>query len=211
MRRFDVRHGLHSVLATGVPDAKGSLVQFISLYRTESTAPFTERERAVKEALTPHLMQAWRSNWDSLIPAASEPSALLADDGRVIEADQQFAAMLRAAWPAWCGSRIVLADDGAAGFDAPRAAIARVSIVAQPGAMPGTRRVLIRANRCGMLAPRERAVADQYGQGLSYKEIARELGITPATVRSYLKTCYDKLGVSNKVQLQQALGIGAPG
>lgn len=206
MRRFDARHGVHSVLATGVPDASGSLVQFISLYRADSTAPFTESERALKEALTPHLMQAWRNNWDGVIPAASEPTALLASDGRVIDMDRRFAAMLRAAWPDWCGRRIVLGNEGGAGFDGPRAAMAKVSIVTQPGSAPGTQRVLIRASRCGVLARRERAVAEQYGLGLSYKEIAQLLGITPATVRSYLKTCYDKLGVSNKVQLQQALG-----
>ena len=48
-------------------------------------------------------------------------------------------------------------------------------------------------------------MARHYAAGLSYKEIARELGISPETVRSYLKCCYAKLAVGSKVQLQQAL------
>ncbi|MES2257536.1 MAG: LuxR C-terminal-related transcriptional regulator [Pseudomonadota bacterium] len=208
LRRFDARHGLHSIMATAVPDSSGALMQFLTLFRPESARPFSAGERALKEALVPHLMQAWRANWDG-VPAAAgdEPAALLATDGRVIDADVRFMAMLRAAWPAWCGRRIVLCNEGAAGFEGPRAAMAVIRIVPSPGGAPGTQRVVVRSNRCGALAPRERAVAEHYAAGLSYKEIAKEMTLSPATVRSYLKTCYDKLAVGNKVQLQQALGM----
>ncbi len=36
-----------------------------------------------------------------------------------------------------------------------------------------------------------------YAQGRSHKDIAATLGLTPATVRTYLRTAYAALGVSN--------------
>ncbi|MNT28249.1 Bacterial regulatory protein, luxR family [compost metagenome] len=44
-----------------------------------------------------------------------------------------------------------------------------------------------------------------YAQGRSHKDIAATLGLTPATVRTYLRTAYSALGVSNKVDLVAAL------
>ena len=99
--------------------------------------------------------------------------------------------------------RIVLTEGG---FDAPSSATAQVCIVPVQGGVPGAQRVLIRANRSGALTARERAVAEHYATGLSYKEIAKVLGISPDTVRSYIKCCYAKLAVGNKMQLQAALG-----
>jgi DNA-binding CsgD family transcriptional regulator len=203
LRRFDQRHDLHSVLATAVPDANGKLLQMISLYRSESAPPFTDDERMLKQMLAPHLMQAWQGSWSYAPLTLDEPQALLSFDGFVIDAEPRFSAMLRAAWPGWCGRRIVLT---AGGFDAPASATAKVCIVPVAGGAPGTQRVLIRANRCGVLTARERAVAAHYAAGLSYKEIAKALGISPDTVRSYIKCCYAKLEVCNKVQLQAALG-----
>lgn len=55
------------------------------------------------------------------------------------------------------------------------------------------------------LSKREREVASAYAKGGSYKEIARDLRISPGTVRTHLSTIYRKLGVSTKVALAVAL------
>ena len=55
------------------------------------------------------------------------------------------------------------------------------------------------------LAPRELSVAMLYAQGQSHKDIAATLGLTPATVRTYLRTAYAALGVRNKLELVAAL------
>lgn len=209
LRRFDARHDLHSILATAVPDRSGKLLQVLCLYRTESERPFSDDERIAKQALVPHLMQAWQANWAYAPPDGLQdglPTALLSAAGTLIDADDRFIAMLRAAWPGWCGARITLRGSG--GFDGPRSATSQVTLSPVQGGAPGTQRVLLQANRSGALTARERAVAQHYAAGLSYKEIARVLGISPETVRSYLKTCYAKLEVGGKVQLQLALAGG---
>lgn len=56
------------------------------------------------------------------------------------------------------------------------------------------------------LSKRELEAAAAYANGASYKEIARDLGISPTTVRSHLRTVYSKLNVSSKIALAQMLG-----
>ena len=57
----------------------------------------------------------------------------------------------------------------------------------------------------GGLSKREEEVAEAYASGQSYKEIARDLGLSPTTVRSHLRTVYGKLGVTSEIQLSQYL------
>jgi DNA-binding CsgD family transcriptional regulator len=55
------------------------------------------------------------------------------------------------------------------------------------------------------LSHREREVAEVYAAGNSYKEIARGLSLSPATVRTHLRTVYRKLGVTSKIELSNVL------
>jgi DNA-binding CsgD family transcriptional regulator len=45
-------------------------------------------------------------------------------------------------------------------------------------------------------------------EGLTAKEIARELALSPATVRTYLRDAYGQLGVRNKLELHSAMRRG---
>ncbi|MFD2273611.1 response regulator transcription factor [Undibacterium arcticum] len=208
LRRFDARHGLHSALSTVVNDKTGTLVQFISLFRPESAPPFSQRERDLKELIMPHLMQAWNTSWREAPADSGQPSALLAADGRLICADDHFLSTMYAAWPNWNGKQIALTPSQGAGFSGPHAATAKIAIDPVRGSAPGTVRVSISAGPRGALSNRERAVAERYATGLSYKEIAKTLNLSPATVRSYVKSCYEKLSVSNKSQLLMTLRPG---
>ncbi len=51
------------------------------------------------------------------------------------------------------------------------------------------------------LSPREREVAELYAEGLSYKEVARELSLSPTTVRNQIARCYQKLEIRDKAAL----------
>ena len=51
------------------------------------------------------------------------------------------------------------------------------------------------------LTPREQQIAEAIARGLSNKQIAREFGISPETVKRHLATIYDKLAVRGRVAL----------
>lgn len=56
------------------------------------------------------------------------------------------------------------------------------------------------------LTQREREVALLVADGLRSREVAERLGIAAQTVKSHLKTIFDKLGVRNRVELARRLG-----
>ncbi len=55
------------------------------------------------------------------------------------------------------------------------------------------------------LTQREREVALLVADGLRSREVAERLGIAAQTVKSHLKTIFDKLGVRNRVELARRL------
>lgn len=56
---------------------------------------------------------------------------------------------------------------------------------------------------------RERQVIEQLARGFSYDDVARVLDISPNTVRSYIRTIYEKLDVSSKTEaVLMALRLG---
>ena len=50
------------------------------------------------------------------------------------------------------------------------------------------------------LTPRERSVLDLVAQGKSNRQIANRLGLTEGTVKGYVSTLLDKLGVQDRTQ-----------
>jgi DNA-binding NarL/FixJ family response regulator len=64
------------------------------------------------------------------------------------------------------------------------------------------------------LTPRERSVLDLLAQGRSNRQIANRLGLTEGTVKGYLTTIFDKLGVVDRTQaalLAAQHGLGKKG
>jgi len=58
-------------------------------------------------------------------------------------------------------------------------------------------------NDCGrsLLTPREQQVVALVAEGLSNRDVSRELSLSEHTVKKYLFRIFDKLGVSNRVEL----------
>ncbi|CAN5601927.1 response regulator transcription factor [soil metagenome] len=52
-----------------------------------------------------------------------------------------------------------------------------------------------------VLTPRERSVVGLIGNGLSNKAIARQLGISPHTVKSHVRNIMDKLALHSRLQI----------
>ena len=65
--------------------------------------------------------------------------------------------------------------------------------------------IFLNACRLSELTDRECEIAALISRGLSYKEIAVELGISPNTVSSHVVTIYRKTGTRSKVEMVNAL------
>jgi two-component system, NarL family, nitrate/nitrite response regulator NarL len=79
-------------------------------------------------------------------------------------------------------------------------AVARGEIIL-PGEIQAGLAAAIRSNAAGArihLTPREREVLGGLAEGKSAPQIAGELHVSPATVKTHLKTLYEKLGVSDR-------------
>ena len=60
-------------------------------------------------------------------------------------------------------------------------------------------------NERSLLSKREREVLQLLANGRTNDETAQEVGLSPATVRTYLRSVYVQLGVRNKIELGGAL------
>jgi two-component system nitrate/nitrite response regulator NarP len=58
-----------------------------------------------------------------------------------------------------------------------------------------------KADPLSPLAPRERQIAAEVGRGLRNREIADALAMSEGTVKVYLHTIYQKLGIKNRTEL----------
>ncbi len=201
-RRHDLRHGMS--IGLGEPFTGQGF--FVTVYRNSSA--FSDIEATLFGQLIRHIIQLWRHKMqDELAISAAQDmfqAALVRADGRVLSIGMHLCEAIYTQWPEWDG--VILPEALVAVLtDLPR----RVRLGS--GMVDITERAghiyleLVGINSALRLSPRESRVAHLYAEGHSSKEIARHVGLTPATVRTYLQRAYLRLGVSNKIQLAKAL------
>lgn len=203
------RYGIEHILATTSIDPIASLHELISLYRADPERPFDEAERQFQQQLVPHLAETWRVNrmlhLTHPIPNDAVRSFSAAADGQGILhlVEPGFSRQIREEWPHWRGPS--LPDELVAAIGQGNRFVGKILTI---GVTHLHGMFLLRCRkkaRVDMLTQREREVAGHFSAGRTYKEIARLLALSPATVRNYLNTIYAKLGVGNKVELATLL------
>lgn len=207
---FSERHGLYHCMALTAELPDSGLMFFVSVYRPPHRTGFTDAETVLFGEFVFHLLQHWHQllqRLQSSSPARPWDSFALAEpSGELLFAGLRISMALGEAYPEWTGSRL----------PAP-------VVQALPGVpcnlVVGSKPCRLRLEPCGPLvavsmasrharsplAPRELSAAMLYAHGRSHKDIAGTLGLSPATVRTYLRTAYAALGVSNKLELVAAL------
>jgi DNA-binding CsgD family transcriptional regulator len=217
-RAFLRRHGLTQVLCNIAADPALKTVMHLSLYRRGAAAPFSSADLDLLRGLMPHLAAAATLNraYRARLPpaAAAQPVCLAVCSplGMVQFAEPAFVQLLRLEWPDWPGGSLpaTLLRASAGGEVAGRqvsfrlqASDAALVVKAQP------------RSPLDRLSPGERRVAELFGAGRTYKSVARELRLSPHTVRHYLRQAYAKLDIRDKGQiawlLSQGNGVAAPG
>ncbi len=60
---------------------------------------------------------------------------------------------------------------------------------------------VVKATRLDALSARQRQVAEMLAKGKQYKDIARELSISPSTVTKHVNQIHDRLQISGREEL----------
>lgn len=203
LESFSRRHDIFHAMAISMDLPASGFRFFVSVYRGEHERAFSELEAMVFGEFCQHLMQLWQQRvWESLgLSQAGEGDqrALCDAQGRLIYLGRSVAQTLARHLNNWQGE--VLPGEWLDSGPAPRL-------------LPLGAREALRVQRQGELLalalgpaaasplpPRELAVAWRFAQGQSHKAIALELGLSPATVRTYLRDAYQRLGVDSRVAL----------
>lgn len=208
-RRHDICHVL--AITRGLPGS--GLLQFLALYRHTHSPAFDAPQALLFEAFTAHLMQRFSQRVRELIGAAGLPvgedQALLDADGALVYVGARLGLALRERHPHWRGDRLPEPLADRLRQLPTQCRLGRHHLAAQP---VGDLVLLSLAprHRAPALPPRELGVALLYAEGRSHKDIARATGLSPATVRTYLRDAYLRLGVSDKVALGRVLTGARP-
>ena len=167
--------------------------------------------------LMPHLVEAQRENRlsrryardDAPLPRRSH--ALCDHEGVLQQVDEQGLALLRTEWRTWAGPRLpepLVRWIAQAPADAPWLPFQGQQVTVLP-ARSGDLLLLDVRRRAAVdrLSTRQRDIALRYAEGQTGPQIAAQLGLSASTVNNHLGVIFKRLGVSNKVQLLNAVRV----
>ncbi|MHC8351802.1 helix-turn-helix transcriptional regulator [Pseudomonas sp. RT4P38] len=201
---FARRHDLYHLMCITFELPESGLMFFVCLYRGADAAAFTDSEAGLFSAFCDHLLQLWRFQVQDMIRFDTGNGAtdfgVARMDGSLLYVGARLCAAIQRELPGWSGSTLPV-DVIAQLQKAPCVMrLGRCALTLSPNA----EHVILSLetqSRGAVLAPRERTAAMLFAAGHSYKEIAKILALSPATVRTYLRNCYLQLGVRSKVEL----------
>lgn len=206
-KRFEQAH----FFIGGAVNPKTRFTRWLTLFRADDRAYCTETERLLLAGLMPHIQQALELNrlthlnQVNMAHGQATQGAAIADlRGVLYHADAAFEQALRAEWDDWRGHMLP-------------AVVMKSLLQGSTRFMGRSQVVTLRVEhqllflksrtRCAAdgLTPREFTVAQLMVKGNTHKQIAGMLQRSPATVRSQIRSIYDKLNVSNVAGLVEAL------
>ncbi len=202
------RYGIAHTLAICSADPRTALITGIGLWRADAARPYAEAEQRLMQAAFVHLIEACTHNRLQHLVTASMPRlagpwrpGACDAKGLLHYADEEFTRLLLQEWPGWTGPVLPAPLRVAAGAGAARRWAGQHLVCKL---VPMAELVLVQLRPCtavDRLTPREKEVAVYTAQGLTHKEIARRMELSPATVRTHLTSSCRRLGVKSKSQL----------
>ncbi|WP_431202503.1 response regulator transcription factor [Bradyrhizobium betae] len=130
--------------------------------------------------------------------------------GRMLAASPDTLRFVRDRWPGWDGQALP-ADIYAAPSLAGRRRLADLGVVIDRRELENRSGqslfgiTLRPINPSDRLTQRERQIADEIASGFTYKEIARRLALSPATVRNHTQAILGKLNIHSKAMLSRLM------
>lgn len=211
---FEVVRRYHheNLLIVMAPQPGSEFSQWISLYRYRPDQRFTPDECRTAEALLNHAMEAL--NTALILDAHASAGSHYAHakgyadrKGLLYHADPAFLALLAEEAPQWSGPMLPAALRQSLSQDTQTRRHGQKIVVRIERARDS---VFLSARKrvpADQLSPRQIEIARQVADGETYKEIARHLGIAPATARNHIAAIYARLGITNKAELISQLTL----
>ncbi len=207
---FSEEFGIRQALCTLLMNPTLNLTTFLSLYRFSPAPAFTVAERQLKQLLMPHLWAAWTSSWISQLVSAhahsfsSNVTFAIADQKGVLHAaEPRFSELIHLDWPVWHGPELPEPIRRAMSGTSPFRGAHTVTRL-----IPACGLILVEVRQMSpldRLTEQELRIAERFGSGKSYKEIAAGLSVAPSTVRAHLRAVYTKLAISDNPELATLL------
>ena len=202
--------GIENAISTALPNPDTGLLEIMSLYRNSAERPFSSDERLIKQFLFPIIANAWYQNQIrhliDLVQISDAIFVVLCDrKGSVRVAESGFTAIIKEQWPEWSGPVL------------PEPILNWIDQGKERPFIRNTIRyyrervndlILIKALPRGyadFLTKREEEIAELFSSGLTHKQIACRLCLSPSTVRRHIESIYKKLKVSKKLELRRVL------
>jgi DNA-binding CsgD family transcriptional regulator len=198
LRWLGERYGIGELLCAVQVDPVTQLSDHLALYRAPGEVRFGASERELLACLMPHLALAVSVNQIRTLQALRESlagprlaMAVCDRYGMLQSVEPAFTDLMLTEWPDWVGP-LLPAKVRPLGYDGERLSIESRQV--------NDLYLLTARYRCQVeqLSAREADVARLFGDGKTYKEIARLLGMSPNTVRHHIRSIYAKLGVNGK-------------
>ncbi len=211
-RDWQRRHGHENVFITAATDQRTGATQWLSLFRADGDHHCRAEEVHLLSQLSQHVMQGLQHNrilhlgrLNSQAGAALHEAAVADARGTLYHATPGCEEMLRGEWGTAVHAGCLPAPllNWLRTTDTPfmgRTLVARRQV--RKDLLFVHLRPLCTADS---LAPRQREAAELVAQGLTHKQAAQRLGLSPATVRNQMQEVYRKLDVQNVAALVQAL------
>lgn len=207
-RTFMSKHAIAQVICGVSVDPLLKLWTHLSLYKNSLLPEFKAEEIELMALAMPHLASALslnRMQHMQQLKAAKlnlrESFAICDNLGVLHHADVSFADLMLLEWPKWRGAMLPPAfgnlqqEKGVNLYVGKHISLQmeKVSDLLLINARP--------RSAIDVLTPRELAVVRLYGEGMTYKAVAKQLAIAPATVRHHLREAYAKLHVKSKGEI----------
>lgn len=186
----------------------GNAIQALSLWRAKAGNIFIKSDISYSTALIPHCLQAITINRclaRNFLDEFSYSGFLIVENNGLIHySDDISIGLLRREYSDWLSC--YLPTEISSYFNSTQNAKYVGSHIKMSMRRQGSLMMIgIQPKEAGRkLTPAELRVVEKIVQYGSYKEVARQLGVSPSTIRNQLHAIYTKLGISGKSELIKA-------
>ena len=206
LKSFIYKYDVPQVLQTTAVHDSELFIYSTGVFRNKNNKLYTEDERQIVERVTPHLFESFRlcrrfdmqkrliKQWEM-----NRGVATCDQKGMLHDADDLFVELVKVDWPDWKGAQLPGELTTGLNRNLPyksKHAFYRWTLLGNLYLLVAT--VL---DKLKELSEREFQIAYNFSNGQTYKEIATQLSIAPATVRNHLASIYTKLDLNSKDKL----------